>query len=141
MILAQDVSTDNNNAEITVRFNSDTGANYTSLGGYIRNTSAYSNEFTVRRESNFNGTQLLFINLSNYSPSIGDGAIQIDGANSSGVKMLQIISGANQGGSGYDNRNITTGGYYKGTSVISSVSFISGNGSYDSGTIYIYGAN
>ena len=143
MILAQTVSTDNNNADISVRFNSDTGSNYTSLGGYVRNTDGYSKEFGIRSESNFNGTSIGFIQLSNYSPSSGDGSIQIDGANSTGVKILQIASGANNGFSAtaYDNRLITSGGYYKGTSVISSVSFISGNGSFDTGTIYIYGAN
>jgi len=143
MILAQTVSTDNNNADISVRFNSDTGSNYTSLGGYVRNTDGYSKEFGIRSEANFNGTAIGFIQLSNLSTSSGDGSIQIDGANSTGVKILQIASGANNGFSAtaYDNRLITSGGYYKGTSVISSVSFISGNGSFDSGTIYIYGAN
>ncbi len=143
MILAQTVSTDNNNADISVRFNSDTGSNYTSLGGYVRNTDGYSKELGIRSETNFNGTSIGFIQLSNYSPSSGDGSIQIDGANSTGVKILQIASGANNGfnSTAYDNRLITTGGYYKGTSVISSVSFISGNGSFDTGTIYIYGAN
>lgn len=143
MILAQTVSTDNNNADITVRFNSDSGSNYTDFGGYVRNTDGYSKEFGIRSITYFNSTGLQFMQLANYSPSSGDGFIEIDGANSTGVKTTKWASGANNGfsASAYDNHLRTAGGYYKGTSVISSVSFISGNGSFDTGTIYIYGAN
>jgi hypothetical protein len=142
MILAQSVSTDNSNADISVRFNTDTGSNYTALGGFIRATDPYSLANTVTTVSAFNSTALQFIQLANYSPSSGNGYLEIDGANSSGIKTIKIGSGANNGGgANYDQRNYTLGGYYKGTSVISSVSFISGSGSYDTGTIYIYGAN
>ena len=139
-ILATGVSTDASSPNISIRFNSDTGNNYSFYGGFIRATSSYSNNSTISASVQTNISQLYIMTLSDNSASEGHGYIEIDGANSSGIKTVKLTSGV-YSASGADHRNQTFGGSYKGTSVISSISFISDSGSYDAGTIYIYGAN
>jgi hypothetical protein len=56
--------------------------------------------------------------------------------------VINQVGGGNQTGGGTNNRIFVSGGFYDGTSVISSFSFISSDASnFDAGTIYIYGAN
>jgi hypothetical protein len=62
----------------------------------------------------------------------------IEAANSTGIKTGQINSGT------YNNTDLAQSnilGYrYSGTSVISSIQVITGAGSFDAGTVYIYGS-
>jgi hypothetical protein len=139
-ILTDGVSTGSSSSEIDLRFNSDTGNNYSFYGGFIRATSSYSNNSTISGSTLTDGSIIRYMVLSDYSACSGYGYIQIDGANSSGIKTVALASGVFSA-SGTDHRNITFGGRYKGTSVISSISFISGAGSFDAGTVYIFGAN
>jgi hypothetical protein len=139
-ILVDGASSNTNGSQCRIRFNSDTGNNYTQLGGRIVGTSSYNAQSTVTAQGNVN---LDFINLivfDSQANGVGHAYMQIDGANSSGVKVY-MLGGGTASVSGVDHRNLTLGGYYSGTSVISSVSFINDNGSFDAGTVYIYGAN
>jgi hypothetical protein len=138
-VLVYAFSSNAGGASMFVRFNSDTGNNYTYMGGRIIPSGSYSNSIATA-VGLIDTNQIQFINLSSQSPSEGFAYLNVDGANSSGIKMFTTGSGT-EPGTGQDHRNSTFGGYYKGTSVVSSMSFICDTGSYDSGTVYIYGAN
>lgn len=139
-ILTTGVSTNASSPNIDVRFNSDSGANYSWYGGFIRAQSSFTTNSTVSASVQTNATSIGYMVLSDYSASQGHGYMQIDGANSSGIKTITLGTGVFSS-SGTDHRNQTFGASYKGTSVISSISFISDSGSFDNGTVYIYGAN
>jgi hypothetical protein len=62
--------------------------------------------------------------------------IVVDGAGSSGVKPIRHSATGTVSGA----ENYMFNGSYTGTSAISSVSFITVNGNFDAGTIYVYGA-
>ena len=79
--------------------------------------------------------------MSDMAASNMSGYLLIDGANSSGIKVFNYATGATPRPSGFTNRFISGGGNYSGTSVISSISFISSTGAWDAGTVYVYGAN
>jgi hypothetical protein len=122
----------------TMRFNADTSSIYSTYGGVGYGTSSYSSN-VFRNQSETNATSAFWGKPSGDNTSVVGASIQIDGANSSGIKVLQINSGGSAP-SNDGNQMINSGGTYTGSSVISSISFICG-GTWSSGTIYIYGAN
>jgi hypothetical protein len=136
MILVKDASSANGSSDIGIRFNADaTGANYQWWGGTVTGNATYA----PGRVSYTNGGDpyVKFASFSDTADSVAVGFLLITGCNSSGVKVFNgNMSGT--GGSGTNNRNVTLGGYYAGTSTISSVSLISSSGNWDAGTVYIY---
>lgn len=121
-----------------LRFNSDTSAIYSTYGGVGYGQVSYTSN-VIRDYSATNSTSAFFGKPSGDNTSTVNASIRIDGANSSGIKVLEINSGGNAP-SNDGNQMVNTGGTYTGSSVISSVSFICG-GTWTSGTVYIYGAN
>lgn len=122
----------------TMRFNADTSSIYSTYGGVGYGLSSYSSN-AFRNQSETNATSAFWGKPSGDNTSTVNAAIRIDGANSSGIKVLEINSGGNAP-SNDGNQMVNTGGTYTGSSVISSISFICG-GTWSSGTVYIYGAN
>lgn len=108
------------NANVTFRINTDSGNNYywiSTLPDMYTPTSG--------------------INLKELAAAATTGELHlfISGANSTGIKPFQWISRESNGGSAAMGM-----GYYGGTSTISSVSIITSTGSWDAGTIRVYGA-
>ena len=121
-----------------LRFNSDTSAIYSTYGGVGYGQASYTSN-VIRDYSSTNSTSAFFGKPSGDNTSVVNASIRVDGANSSGIKVLQINSGGNAP-SNDGNQMVNTGGTYTGSSVISSISFICG-GTWSSGTVYVYGAN
>jgi hypothetical protein len=127
-----------NNSDISFRFNGDTTAsNYQANAFRLNSPSSYSS-------GNLSGwdiggddkIQLMRTGAnSNYD---GNGFVQVLGANSTGGKAITFAGAAMGNSSG--SRGYVGGGAYTGTSVISSITFISGSGSFDGGQIFIYGS-
>jgi len=117
---------------ITIRFNSDTGSNYYLNGFTITNSSSTSFMSAVA-----SGTTN--IQIASQGASAGNfiaGGLIIEGANTTGVKVGQLICGAN-GTSGIAR----SGNFrYTGSSVISSVSITTAAGSFDEGTLRVIGS-
>jgi len=63
--------------------------------------------------------------------------IQVDGANATGLKSFVFSTAAN-GSSAVNIPGMV--GYYRGTSVITSLNILSLSGNFDAGTVYVYGA-
>jgi hypothetical protein len=113
-----------------LRFNSDTSASYAQNGLQFTMTSGNA---TVE-----------YNNLTNqfYLGTMGDGAANtingnmlLMGCNSSGLKTMQYAGG----GGNYQGIQLPSQGYYSGSSAITSVNFVS-DGTFDAGTIWVYGS-
>jgi hypothetical protein len=140
MILIIGGSTNDTNVpSISFTLNSDSGSNYNSFGGFINAPGSYSanNTNTINSVS---GTSVHIVSQSGSAGGTFNGFIFIDGANSSGIKIFNFATGANADGNN-TQQNRTGGGYYTGSSVISSISLTTSAGSFDAGTIRVYGAN
>jgi hypothetical protein len=118
--------------DFAIRFNSDSGGNYTYIGPYKDNSSAVD-------WNSGNGATSFQIGAHFTTASLSLTAVmKVDGAGGTGFKWLQNSS-YNGGTTG---RRTSYSGFYKGTSAITSVSILqlSGGDNFDAGTIYIYGA-
>jgi hypothetical protein len=119
---------------ITVRFNADTGSNYSLSGFTLTNLSAST---TLMSASNASGSTSLTI--GNQGASAGNnfsGGLIMQGANTAAVKVGQLICGS--GGTDATGRS---GNFrYTGTSVIDSVSIITAAGTFDEGTLRVLGS-
>jgi hypothetical protein len=76
---------------------------------------------------------------ANAANSTASAGIMIDGCNTSGVKIINAISGVSPG-SGANPRHYNTQGIYTGTATVSSIKIETGSGNFDAGRIYIYGS-
>ena len=135
MIVIKEAESATNSSSITVRVNSDATAKYFMHGAQIYWPTSYSST----NMSVFGGAQDAFYLGARGTSGSGkiDGYVLMSGTNTTGVKVYQAIGGA-QGGSGVYSD--FTGGYYTGTSTISSVSVLSSLGNFNAGTMFIYGS-
>jgi len=141
MILVQNASSANAASQIYFTFNSDTGANYGQFGQIQEFNSSYSQGNAVQRAASTAATLISLGSISTTTSDSMSGYCLVSGTNTSAPKIYQLASGSNAGdvgGSAATPRVV--GGYYTGSSVISSVSIISADGNFDAGTIFIYGS-
>jgi hypothetical protein len=125
-------------SNMTVRFNGDTGANYSAYGTQLYLYPSY-NANNLLPVNSSGDTSIRCAWWSTNAASQMSGGLTISGANTSGAKM--ITSNFASSASGGDTQSsFTLQGIYSGTSVISSISFISGGGNFDNGTIFVYGS-
>ena len=121
-------------AAFSANFNSDTGANYSTFGGYwstFGTAAAY-----LGAGGGTGGTGVSLFDMSTSAASNGSGYILINGANTTGGKQFFSSGYANStvaGQAGYQYMGI-----YSGTSAISSITFKSNSINFDSGTLYVY---
>ena len=117
---------------ITLRFNSDTASNYYLNGRTLTNTSTTSLMSAVASGT----TSMTIASQGSSAGNNFSGGLIIEGANTTGVKIGQMISGA-----GGTNATARAGNFrYAGSSVISSVSIITAAGSFDEGTLRVIGS-
>lgn len=133
-IFFANASTASSAADITLRLNEDSGANYARAGfwlGWGASNAVTGNGTGSISSSSFN------MGKTNGTSGEAFGTLQISRASSTGIKPVV----------GWGSGNATGGelwtafGHYAGSSAISSVSLISNGGNFDAGTLYIYGAN
>ena len=115
--------------DLIIRFNSDSGSNYKAVGIQVNGT-------TLDGFDNFDSTQVAFAQQGDAAANTITGYLMLDGANATTIKPYTWCSYAN----GTNNKNRMGMGRYLGTSVISSVSVIAGSGTFDAGSILVYGA-
>jgi hypothetical protein len=137
MILLSGASSANGSSDVGIRFNADsTNANYQWYGTRITNGSAFSQ--TAISTTNGGGDPYFkFAVFSDNAASAAFGFLTLSGGNSSGVKVINGAISANAA-SGTNQRQDIIGGYYAGTSTISSVSLVSSSGNWDAGTVFVY---
>ena len=115
------------------RFNTDTGSNYSRLGGYVLGGG------TVGPRTTASGTYAGGADFASNANSAAWGGLMLFGCNSAGIKTYSSMFTTDAAG-GANNSNVSTSGIYSGSSTISSVSAYVTAGSWDAGRIYIYGS-
>jgi hypothetical protein len=133
MVLIRGASAANTGVSLSLRFNSDSAGNYNPYGASYGFDTTYV-------ASNFSGldgtgsTEIPLMYFAGAHTATTSGYILLDGANASGAKIFTTQFGT----SGTSKINYAVGGFYSGTSTISSVSILTDNGNFDGGTIYVY---
>lgn len=128
----------NANATLNVQINSDTASNYQYAGPQIIGGSGYDSNNFLSDNGNF--TSIIRLGRMGSVQGIKVNAwLSISGANSTGVKPFSSAGGGDNNG-GNNSYSYWLGGIWNNTATISSIDFLSGNGNFDAGTVYIYGA-
>jgi hypothetical protein len=135
-VILDSASSASASTDVFIRFNTDTGSNYTTFGNIGVVSAAYA-------AGNFGGyktstTGFLIAKQNDNVAGISHAALFMDGCNSSGLKMVQGNGGGTDAGAGNGMRMYNFGGIYNSASVITSVSAFSNTGNWDAGTIYVY---
>jgi hypothetical protein len=115
----------------TIRFNSDSGNNYTLQGLGLTGTAiAY---YTAGGLTSEIRAAVMGAAASNTSTIY----LWIDGTNTSGIKPYTLSSVS---GGSTTNESVVITGTYEGTSAITSITIFSSIGNFDAGSIFVYGA-
>ena len=133
MVLFQNASSASASSYTLLQLNTDTGSNYGYFGSeYGLKTTWNAGAFTA-----ISSTTATFFILAGADAAANSmsGYATISGANASGIKMIQ---GSGIGNGGNDNNGYNVGGFYSGSSTISSISLKSLVGNWDGGTVYVY---
>jgi hypothetical protein len=137
MIIIDGASQTSGNNAYQLQINTDSGSNYE----YFYNVWARAGSFAT--EYNYIGGGLTstycvlgYNGSASYSFS---GTILLGNCNSTSRKTIQANVGAGIN-SGTGAQNTLGQGFYKGSSTVSSISLIVESGTFDAGTVYVYGA-
>jgi hypothetical protein len=122
-------------SSMTIRFNSNSTGVYARFGGGLTADAAYGPNFMFNNGNT--GTSYPFGQQANDGNGYISGGVLLDGCNSSGVKPVTVLQGANYSGSDRQIHNYYQG-VFESSATISSVTISSSNGNFDAGTIYIY---
>jgi hypothetical protein len=131
LIIADDFSTSASYSEFRVRFNADTGSNYSQSGLQLKaastatglNQQNFTNYWVAQAQESALGTYYL--------------KMAVFGAGSTGYKFVTATTFGDVGALSQMN---TFNATYKGTSAITSITFYTNGANFDAGTIYVYGA-
>jgi hypothetical protein len=132
MIIMSDLSSTNASAELYLRFNSDSGANYFMTGAQLGFGSTNSNTFSSTARS--------YVSCAFMGSAVGNitsTMVLVSGAKSTGPKFAQVLGGGNGTNSGA-NVGVCR---YTGSSAITSITYLFDTGSIDAGTVTVYGGN
>jgi hypothetical protein len=139
LIIFDNISTNSaSNSVLRVRFNGDTGTNYSSGGINNNGESPYSTNI-LGGAAWATSTNLTLANMAGIANSVMNGGLRLSGCNSSGIKPFHSAVGANAATSSNQNQRALHG-FYSGTSTISSVTILTNVGNFDQGNLFIYGA-
>ena len=138
LFLVVDGRSNTGGSTIAFRINGDSGAGkYEAYGAGLSGDASYASSI-LGRASVLGSSLTLGISSNNAAGYFG-GGINLTGGNSTGFKTYQVSMGMAAGGGSAQFSNIM-GGVYKGTAVISSVTIICSGGTFNNGTLDIYGA-
>jgi hypothetical protein len=139
LILVSSASTSGSNVDYTIRFNADSGSNYSFFGAQGRATTNYESTNIHTAQQSTSTTGFLVSTGSNSAGSASSIGMLVNGGNSAGVKVVESVGGATADG-GVNHYSRWFKGVWNNSSVISSISIVASTGTFDAGTIFIYGA-
>jgi hypothetical protein len=137
MIVFVSASAAGGSATISVRLNTDTGANYNTYGTYVYSPATYVLGGISQNVTSTNGTSIPIGIMSGSVGSAGSGYCLVQGTNAAGVKPFQAVGGFSRDGND-SQQNYIVGGIYNSASTISSISMFSNSGNFDAGTVFVY---
>jgi hypothetical protein len=127
----------NASSEMQVRFNADTGSNYTSYYNTITASSSYSVD-SYNAEVNQNANYITIGKTSNNNTSEICAGMTVSGCKSTGIKNFWFNGGGSaKTGTGHVQR--VGQGIYSASAAITSVN-VSAGSNFTGGTLYVYGA-
>lgn len=138
LILLSSASADTN-SDFDLTFNSDSGANYT-FGYFATQPQSTYATGMIFGQFQLNSSRIRLGNLSNTTNATFSGGLTIEAANTTGIKPFTSAFGVNAQGSP-DAVSKIGQGVYAGTSAITSITLTATVGSFDAGTMYIYGGD
>ena len=125
--------------EIQMTINSDTAANYTNQQNSIVAPASYNTNNFSGGGGYSNGTLIEIGRVSDVAASVVSSSVFINGANSAGDKVYQVVGGGTPAGN--DGQRLYWGaGVWENSSTVSSVQIIASGGTFDAGTVYIWGS-
>jgi hypothetical protein len=137
MIIIDGASQTSGNNAYQLQINTDSGSNYEYFYNVWARAAAFATEYNYIAGSLTSTYCVLGKNGSaSFSSS---GTILLGNCNSTSRKTIQANFGA-AFNSGAGAQNTVGQGFYKGTSTVSSISLIVESGTFDAGTVYVYGA-
>lgn len=129
-------SSANASSYMYIRFNSDTGNNYSQRGVFL-----FGQTSTTIVFNNIDTAQdvITMATMAGNALDTMSGTMMVYGANTAGIKPFQLQGSATNT---YltNARGYLAGGHWSGSATISSVSFITSTGNWDAGSVFIYGA-
>ena len=138
IILVVKAESDDTSAFVTLRFNSNSSSVYGAAGPRYTIGSTYS-------AANFNDigtiatTSIGLGGFSSDAASVFSSGTIIDGCNSAGVKVFSSV-GSGDAGSGNGQQARIVNGIFDSSATISSVTVLTNTGTFNGGTMYIYGS-
>ena len=140
MILIQGASSASAGSEITLRVNTDTATNYEYFGVVSKVGPTYNVNDMLEGGGSLTRDKIQIMNLSNNAGSVGSGYVFFaSGCKGTAPKVFTSAGAASAAGSA-DQKGFWNGGFYVGTSAITSVSAFSVTGNFDAGKMYVYKA-
>ncbi len=131
-VFIQYASSVNANAQIQLRINADSGANYTWAG--IKHNAAANERSDGDADTYFN----ISGNSSVATSSTTAGVMLLGTKATSGIMFMQNV-GMGSAAGGSNQYGISSNGYYKPSAAVTSISVISSSGNFDAGTVFVYG--
>jgi hypothetical protein len=126
--------------EIQVQINADSGANYTSAGVAYVWGSTYAASNYNGGGGYSNGTLIEVGRMSSgAATSTVSAGLWINGANTTGEKFYHSIGGGTATGSN-GHRFYHNTGMWENTATVSSIKVIASGGTFDAGTVYVWGS-
>jgi hypothetical protein len=138
MVIISNGSSTNTTANVKIRINSDSGTNYNAWGNQTAGTASYA-ATNLSGFSSTSGTGIQLCDLSNNASSSCTAYLRLDGCTSADLVAFWGAGGTNPGG-GNGHFNYTFGGYYDGNAAVTSITANVDSGTWDAGTMFIYGA-
>jgi hypothetical protein len=140
LIEVRTASTTSASNNILLRFNADSGTNYTSFGGQHEAENTYGQTTIVTHVTATADSSFRIGQQSSNANSFVSAGILVSGCNSTGVKIIESNAGANSGG-GVSQYAVNTRGTWTNASVVDSISILTGSAAtFDAGSVFIYGA-
>jgi hypothetical protein len=123
--------------QLYLRFNGDTGDNYTYEGIRFDIDSGTFNTTKIVGEGGDGSGQFQLGNQSNNASSVIRASAVLTGANASGVKIIEVSGmGTPAGDTGQDG--YVYNGVWNNSATVTSVSLISSSGNFSAGSVFVY---
>ena len=124
---------------LEIQFNTNTGSVYTYQGFQIV---GQASSLTPNSLTGINTTTTAIVPASSSAnaSSVASAFCLITGCNSAGVKAFTASGGADRVSTSTDNKLNSIGGIFDSSATISSVQIKFGGGTFDAGTVFIYGS-